>query len=204
MKNYIKTLMTGLFALTLMAGFAVNAHAQAVSDNADVGVSATVLEDISVDQVTDLAFGNVNAQTLPSINPTDGTTNNIISGSVVGKFTVTGAAGASININWTTALVLDNGSEVDIQFNPSISRLAGQQTVATSGGDLLGTNDDGTTSADFDLSNTDGSPGTIGQSGEDTFFVGGSLSEVNEPGNNLPIGAAGTYSGNLTITASYN
>lgn len=204
MKNYIKTLMTGLFALTLMAGFAVNAHAQAVSDNADVGVSATVLEDISVDQVTDLAFGNVNAQTLPSINPTDGTTNNIISGSVVGKFTVTGAAGASININWTTALVLENEPGDDIQFNPSISRLAGQQTVATSGGDLLGTNDDGTTSADFDLSNTDGSPGTIGQSGEDTFFVGGSLSEVNEPENNLPIGAAGTYSGNLTITASYN
>lgn len=203
MKNYIKTLMTGLFALTLMAGFAVNAHAQAVSDNADVGVSATVLEDISVDQVTDLAFGNVNAQTLPSINPTDGTTNNIISGSVVGKFTVTGAAGASININWTTALVLENGSEVDIQFNPQISKLAGA-SVETSGGDLLGTNDDGTTSADFVLSNTDGSPGTIGQSGEDTFFVGGSLSEVNEPGNNLPIGAAGTYSGNLTITASYN
>lgn len=203
MKNYIKTLMTGLFALTLMAGFAVNAHAQAVSDNADVGVSATVLEDISVDQVTDLAFGNVNAQTLPSINPTDGTTNNIISGSVVGKFTVTGAAGASININWTTALVLENGSEVDIQFNPQISKLAGA-SVETSGGDLLGTNDDGTTSADFVLSNTDGSSGTIGQSGEDTFFVGGSLSEVNEPGNNLPIGAAGTYSGNLTITASYN
>ena len=205
MKNNMKTLITGLFALTLMFGFSLNANAQAgQTDTDDVNVSATVVVDIEIDQVEDLAFGNVRQGQIPTADPTDGAFVNVVGGTqTIGKFFVIGAAGANVTVSWPAALALDSETTGiaeagnAINFVPSLSFLAGNQAAAF-GGAVQGTGN-GTVSYTYDIN------GTVGSGiNRDTFWVGGALYAKGSTSAVIQEEAFGAYSADLTITATYN
>lgn len=207
MKNNMRTLITGLFALTLMFGFSLNANAQAGQTDTDVvNVSATVLVDIKVEQKADLAFGNVAAQSSPKADPT-GVSDPIFTNTVgglqsIGKFQVTGAAGAAVLVSWDAALPLLSTSGVTgdgdaINFVPELSFEAGDNQTDAFGGAVQGTGT-GTVSFAYNIFNTAGGVGT------DTFWVGGSLHAKGATSGNIQAAAQGGYAADLTITAAYN
>lgn len=202
MKNNMRTLITGLFALTLMFGFSLNANAQAgQTDTDDVRVSASVVVDIDVQKITDLAFGNVRQGQVTTANPVNGAFANIVGGTqTIGKFQVIGAAGANVTVSWpaTLALATENGVAGDgdaINFVPSISFQAGNGS-GNNGGDLV---EDGNVSRTYDIN------GDVGTGVDrDTFWVGGALYAKGSTEDPIQPAAFGAYANDLTITAAYN
>lgn len=201
MKNYIKTLMTGLFALTLMAGFAVNAHAQAETDAADVTVGATVLAPLDVKTVTNLEFGFVQTGVIPQANPEAANLadafDNVVDGPTsrsIGQVTVETNEGADVNVSWVEDINLTNDSDEDIEdilFTPKVIFLA--DTVQDT--DTANDGDDVTSGQDHNYS--------VGADG-DSFFLGGTLSATAGTGEAIPPNAAGVYEGTITFTAAFN
>ncbi len=173
-----------LFAALIIAGFATTA--MATDNQATASAEARVLQDISFNNVTDIDFGGVAANSdVPSLDPITGAVANAglgEFGTSIGKFTIEGTADAEVTISFSTDavdLTLDGGSET-ISYTPEFSYLAGI-TGATFGGEAL------TTSENLD------------DSGEGSIFVGGSLSGLNGA-------SAGVYSNDeaVQITVEYN
>lgn len=187
--------MTGLFALTLMAGFAVNTHAQ---ETADVTVGATVLEDLEVTNVTDLEFGFVQTGTVPIANANAADLasafTEVVEGGParsIGQVTVEGNEGADVIVEFPQTLELESDDGDPIQFNAEVIFLADTTTdTETAAGD--GT--DVTESGDHDYN--------IAANG-DSFFLGGSLT-ATDGSSSLPPDAEGEYSGTITFSASFN
>ena len=202
MKNYIKTLTTGLFALTFMIGFAVNVNAQDATGSSDVPVTATVVVDIEVEQVTALAFGNARAGQVVTADPADGTFANVAGGiQSIGKFQVVGGADSNVTVSWDAQIALASETSGipeagdEINFNPSISFVPGNS----------GKDADGEVVGEGNQEHTYNINGDLGSgTNRDTFFVGGTLTAKGSDDDAIQAEATGEYAGNLTITASYN
>lgn len=192
----MKQFLSGLFALLLFVGFAMNANAQE-TDDADIDVSASVVETITVNNITNLLFGNVLTGDIPEADPTDGTFDYDAGGDrSIGKFQVVGSPGTSTLVTWDAQITLDadDGTlPVDynaIELNPVVSFQAGDQG-AEFGGAVVGAGDQ-----EHDVA--------LHSSGINTYWVGGTLTEKETDDQVIPVGCLGLYEGEFTLTATYN
>ena len=191
----MKKLMTGLFALTLMLGFAVNAQAQ--SDEADITARANVLVDVTVNANGDLVFGNVSpgiAKTVSNISAVSGSS--ATGGEQAGGFTIGKGADSFVTLTFAlpSNLVSDESINLPISFANTDARIttANERTEA------------GANSIDFDpnaannLENLDGADRTTYFEATEFFvFLGGTVAPTATQ-------AAGAYEGTVTLTVSYN
>ena len=184
MKNFPRFIFATIVLVTLSLG----AFAQTTTgDAANAAVSATVLTPLNVTNVAGVAFGQVITGVAPSLNPVTGATTEAGSAAVIGKFNITGSATATVNVTWSTPIVMTTGGGTPklLDFNPAVSFLAGQSAAAFGGAVV-----------------TSAHQYTINAAGEDTFWVGGTLTAT--AGGNIGAAAQGVYSGTFTLTAQYN
>lgn len=169
-----------LFAVALVGLFALKANAQ--TDNAQANVSAVVQAQITFAKVAgDINFGTVTQGDSPVIDPTS------LSGTqTAAEFSLDGADGASVDITGISRIQLSGGTGDPVYYTPSLlgdtdeSNLSGASAIA-----------EGNT---VTLDNNTGSHGYY-------FWLGGSLTD----GTNSTVGASqGTYTGTITLTATYN
>lgn len=180
--------MFGLFALTLMAGFAVNAHAQTVSEN--IEVSANLQQELIFSSERNIVFGNVPLNNVAVINPTDGSRTNASTGQT-GLAQLSGQASTTINVIFETVVELSPGSGDDrIYLHLDVNQRNGE----------LNSDEFGGTSYNSGAELTFPNPGFI------SFFLGGTLSGADDNKETvIPTGhATGAYTGTFTLTATYN
>jgi hypothetical protein len=179
-----------MLAAGLVLGVSTFANAQTtpVTGGDANNVSATVLSVIEIEQDEEIKFGQVVVGTLPSLNPIDGETTDAGSAATIGKFFVSGSSGADVKVTFEVSVTMASDPvSVPLQFNPSVSRVAGESTAAF-GGTLY----------------TSESIYAIDTSGTDTFFVGGTLSDAGDISANIPAAASGEFRGTFELTAQYD
>lgn len=189
----MKTIFKSVLTLGLVAGLGFAANAQLVTTvNATATSSATVLTDISITKDIDIAFGNVQIGTTPTLDASVfGSSAAIGATATLGKFTVSGTPTASVSVTFPTTVTMSNGDlSDDLDFTPSVFRTS--LTADTDG--LVGILNAGVYSIN--------ALGTGAVIGTDHFFVGGTLGEV--AGGNIPSDASGLYAGTFTLTVTYN
>jgi hypothetical protein len=164
----------------------------------NVPVSANVLTQLTVNVGSNVDFANVGQGTSPSVTPTDGTYSGINGGTpTVGHVTVTGSAGANILISWTEPLLLQVNSGANyydkMDYNPTI---VGDSTASQLNAFNI------TSGNQYTLE-----PGGV-NAGKFDLWLGGTLTGYNSSNAKITTlsssQSAGSYSGNLVVTISYN
>lgn len=174
MKRLIQITLTAFLVFGICS---ISFAQQSAQDNATA--DATVLAQLDVTKTNDLNFGDVS----PGVNKT-------ISRSNGASFDITGGDGASVSLDFT----LPTGSSYTYALDDGTNEL--ELTFANDDANYetgTGSSDSGNNT--FNPTNTK----SINSfpSGGITVFLGGTV----EPTNNQP---ANTYSGTITLTATYN
>jgi hypothetical protein len=164
----------GLSALTSIATLASTASAQATA-TATASGTATVLAPLTANKTSDLAFGTI---IRPNTGSATVTVDNAGARTVVGAAAVGGSATAA-----SFQVIGEGGSVYSVTVPASFNMTSGANTLAVA-----------TTNSSGGGGTLSGSAGTVSTA---SFGVGGSI-------NVSTATAAGAYTGNLTITASYN
>lgn len=189
MKNNIKNIITGLFALTMMAGFAVNANAQTGPESGNINVTADLQQEFVWSNLQNIVFGIVSKGDVATINPETGVSTNASIGQV-GHAQLAGGADAAFNVTFPSVVELEPGSGPNrIFLHLDVTQASGALT-ATSGGATY----------------TSGAPLSFTNPGLYHFFLGGTLSgAVDNTAAIIPTDHDnGTYTGTFTLTATYN
>ena len=198
MKNYIKTLTTGLFALTFMIGFAVNANAHDGSnDSASITATAELLSAIGVSANGNLVFGIINPGFNKSVsNTSEVTGSSATSGVQAGGFTITKGSNSFVTLEFDLPEELGPGSAfLPITFSETDARITTADDRSTFGAD----SESFDPNTQFNLENLTGDlKDTYFESAEFFVFIGGTV----EPGADQF--ATTEYEGTITLTASYN
>lgn len=182
MKNIFKSLMI----VVLFVGLGSSAFAQpVVTANTSMTASATILSDLAIAANVDLTFGQVINSTTPTMEANSATKTDVGGTATLGKFTVTGLAGASVHVSFTSTNLI-HASEAFLVYTPSVYRT--HLTAATFGSEPVTF-----AGADYVVNNV----ATAAESGVDHFFVGGSI----VIGAEAPVGS---YTGTITMTVAYN
>lgn len=163
-----------LITLLFTAMFLFFNHAQA-QDNADINVTATVMETLTITGVNDLVFGDITQGQNKTVVPTD---------ALAGRFDITGEAGSEVGISFTLPTELDLTSGPDV-MGISFSTTSGiHHTVNDAGaGTTYNPGVGATTTLDAG-------------SGQLFVFIGG---EVQPSAGQFP----GNYEGTITLTVEY-
>ncbi|AMQ56006.1 DUF4402 domain-containing protein [Algoriphagus sanaruensis] len=190
MKKLVKIFVVAAFAL----GFGVTAQAQTRSDN--MSASATVFDAIDVEKVADLSFGSVMKGTKKYVAPgaikgvsSDNGTESIAQ---AGSFKVFAGAGSSVTLSFNTLANLTgpNSKTLPIIFNqnelgdPVVSLGYGTETSSLTQLNL------GNNSITFPSTTVDSKNGTY-------VYVGATVNAAADQ-------ESGSYTGTLTLTATYN
>lgn len=193
----MKNIRTGFLAiLTIIALSSVTMAQQ--SDEATATANATVLQQIDVDQESNLQFGNVSPGNAKSITPSG----------VVGNFGVSsGTEGAAI---WSVSKGADSEVTVALTTPENLSDNNSNSLLVDfeSGGDdgdyaVLATTNDAENGTSFDATGTapitqsTGDYSSFYSASSFNVFLGGKVSPTNDQ-------ASGTYSGDLTLKVTYN
>jgi hypothetical protein len=193
MKTTIK-----IVSVCLLLGIATfNSFAQN-SSSTTAQVTSTLLTQLAITRNTDVAFGQIATGTTPTMAANSASKTATGSDAALGKFTVTGTAGATVKITYDAAVTLTNGGNAadgQLTFHPSVYRTA--TTSATYGQTEIAS--EGTYSVNASSASA--------VAGTDHIFVGGTVTEYNS-NNNIPALSSalktGNYSGTFNITAIYN
>jgi hypothetical protein len=105
----MKKMISGLFALVLVAGFAMNVNAQTVSNA--INASANLQAQLVWSDQGDIVFGNVPTGNVAIINPVDGARTNASIGTV-GKAQLAGQPGSKFNVTFEPVVTLANGLKI--------------------------------------------------------------------------------------------
>ncbi len=189
----MKTIFKSLLALSLVLGLGYVANAQVVSTaNANASSTATILTDIAITKDADIAFGNVQIGTTPTLDASAfGSSTAVGATAGLGKFTVSGTPTANVSVTFADLVTMSNeGGTDDLDFTPSVWRTA---LTAAADGEVEILN-----GGIYVINNS----GTNAVIGTDHFFVGGTLEEVG--GGVIPVDASGLYTGTFTLTVTYN
>jgi hypothetical protein len=193
MKNSLKLIVS----VILMITFGASAFAQN-SSSTTAQVTSTLLTQLSITKNVDVAFGQIATGTIPTLTANSASKTAVGSDAALGKFTVTGTAGATVKISYDATVTLTNAgnsSDGQLTFHPSVYRTA--TTSATYGQTAILSESTYTINA--------GSASAT--AGTDHIFVGGTLTEYNT-NNTIPALSSslktGNYSGTFNITAIYN
>ena len=185
----MKATMKLFAALTITLGFSIGAFAQS-TDNANILGKAEILQGIDVTGITALDFGSVSPGLAKSIDLV-----NVATGGQVGEgtqttgvFTVSAAAGANVQIQFTTLpATLVNGSET----LPIGTYIAGYGTAIPFAGTTF------TPGTGAQVSSGNFPTNVISSRNAIYVYIGGTVT----PGASQ---ASGNYSSNITLTATYN
>ena len=183
MKNIFKSLMI----VVLFVGLGSSAFAQTVTANTSMAASATILSDLAIEKNVDLTFGQVINSTIPTMEANSANKTAVGETATLGKFTVTGLAGASVQVEFNVP-TLDNG-ESSIVFTPSVYRTE-KSTLAYGETEI-------TTGSSYNINSSVVADQSV--AGTDYFYVGGNIvvgTAAEDP--------AGTYTGTFTMTVAYN
>lgn len=177
--------------IALVVAFSGTAFAQTQID-----ASAEVVTSLTNVQEQEVNFDVIDQDwtTDPSIDPSDGSTTdpstsgfNSSTNATVGLVSVTGTAGATVQVTVANSITLTNGTD-NITFNPVYNWSFDNLTSGAP------TNPEGSNvSADFTMT----LDGSTDADGINTILIGGSLSKA---AGNL---SSGSYTGNSTITIDY-
>jgi hypothetical protein len=195
MKNLFKVAVVAVLSL----GFGVAANAQ--DRSAEIAASAKVVDALSVTPDQDLNFGIVMQGVKKMVSVSGGTSDldggeDNTTGVTVGKFLVNAGAGSSVTLSFIVPSNLKNGTiDLPILFNQGLD---GQPAVTVAYGATSGSVTGLSVSADNSITfpSTPIGEGTAAKNGT-YVWIGG---VVNPSGNQ----ANGSYTGTVTLTASYN
>ena len=171
--------MKKLSTLVVLMMTLLVASAFAQGDSENLGVSTTVVANLTLAAGDTLVFGQVPSSSTPIIDPTSiaGHTD-VLSGETVGTMTLDGAVGASVDVTFTTATLIDGGAGDDITFTPNVygdaTTTHASATQILNGGDI-----------------------TLSGGGEYNFWIGGALGTLSSQ-------LAGAYTGTWSMTVDYN
>lgn len=196
-KNTMNKIIKGLLAVLLILPLSGLVSAQQ-SDNATASATADVLTAVEVTKQTDLVFGNVT----PGNTKTVGVESNIVNGRAGGttesaaQFTVSKGAASEVILSFTLPAQLSTTDNDNLAINfaddgdTKLSRLTTTNAVT---GDNQQNFTPGT---DFVTLTADGYASYFNTT---SFYVwlGGTVVPVNNQ-------AQGRYSGEITLTATYN
>lgn len=170
----MKTLLKTLLITCVAICAGTVAYAQGQSANANIPANANVIAQLNVTAGNALGFGDVSPGVSKSVAISDAT---------AGTFSVTGGGGASVSLGFTLPTNLTSGANnLPIAFSTTDANWE-------DGISSLGTNV-------FDP-NAGVSVGALPADGDMTVFIGGTVNPTNGQ-------AAGTYTGTITLTATYN
>lgn len=200
MKKLVKIFVVAVFAL----GFGVTAQAQNGQGSNSINATATVLGNIEVEGATPLSFGQVMpgfSKYVPMIDGVNGVVSN--SGGTVnslgvtsGLFKIFAAPGSSIAIGFEVEPMMSGDAELALDFNKGLSPTGTETTVAWStGGDGASV-----TELRIESTNTIASFPTAEIETDKNgiyVYVGGTVRPTSTQAN-------GTYTGSLTLRATYN
>jgi hypothetical protein len=187
--SIMKTKFKVLIAAALFVGLGSSAFAQTVTANTTMTASATILSNLAIVKNVDLTFGQVSNSKTPTMNANSATKTDVGEAATLGKFTVTGLAGASVQVDFTgPTLDLTNGGS-SIVFTPSVYRTE-KSTLAYGETGI-------TTGSSYNINSSVVEAQSV--AGTDYFYVGGNIvvgTAAEDP--------AGTYTGTFTMTVTYN
>lgn len=180
----MKKLITLVIVLG-MAGLFNSAFSQGNTDNADASATATVLEDVTVTQVTDLAFGEVFQGNSSSVASSSGASFDVSgddSKNVTLDFTLPNeGSGPSPTNGYTYWLDGPSSSELEITFSATDANWESGTTHSASN--------------TFDPAST--TSASLSTDGDVRVWIGGTV-------NPLAGQTTGSYTGTITLTATYN
>lgn len=175
--------MKMMAVMAVMMGFAFSAMGQGLTDNATITGKAIVYSSMSVTREVDLNFGLVSPnvpKTVGLYNNVTGTPNN--GTQTTGRFVVAASPNSSVDITFDTPEKLSDGTN-DLAI--------GTYAYAWD------TDNDANGGTPFSTGSLDGST-DVTMSGSTIYvFIGATLT----PGETQ---VAGTYTGTITLTATYN
>lgn len=179
----MKTLKALFSLFAIVAVFSSGAFAQVGNtDDDDVNVEATVVQDVSITNVADLDFGEILQGLTATVDPTGASHNNLFGSPTVGQLTISGANSAEVIVTFDDdARDLGDGDGNTIPYTPALAGHASTQGNATS------ISDEGTI--------------TLDGSGDFIVWVGGSIATGSVPG--VFTSDATNGDGDLTITVQY-
>jgi hypothetical protein len=192
---------TMLKSLAIIAFFIVlGMNAMAQSSNANLSASATILDEITVEQEQDLTFGQVQVGSNKTIdldgNVTSSSNGISTVGTGVGRFMLAAGAGSNVKLSFTLPAALDgpNSATLPMSFteDPTGTAL-----------DLVGygNSDDANGATRFSAVNGVDIAGfptnSINNKNGIYVFVGGTVKAAADQ-------AIGQYTGTVTLTAEYN
>lgn len=195
MKNLVKF----SFVVAFFAAIGFSANAQ--TENATISVGAKVYDQISVDGFRNLEIGQVMINTVKTVD-IDGTITGSagISGSgvQVGVFKVFAGAGSDVTLDFTDISTLSDGGSntMAITFNDGSNDLVGygldpdDASAAVRFSSLSAIVADGVTANKFPTNTIDSKNGIV-------VYVGAKVTAASDQ-------ASGTYTGTVTLTATYN
>ena len=178
----MKTLKT-LLAAIVFVGLTTGAVAQN-TDNASAEATTRVISAIEVSQAADIAWGDVNRDTSPVLDPVAGTADNTVDNDdfSIGKFEISGADDADVMITWDGTIELTHAQGATMDWTPDVSF----------------DNDDDANEGDFGgaLINSGNGDNTLSSGGEGFVWVGGgfNVDENQQPGN---------YDATFVLTVEY-
>ncbi len=193
----MKTTMSFFATLTIILTSAVNIFAQTNTANAPISATANVAAAVTVAKEVDLVFGNV----VPGLTKTVGNDGALLAGTAggttanEGRFIVTKGINTQVTLGFGTlpsTLLITGGGTATLPINftdPS----TGVQLAKVS---------DGTNNAPF----TPSSGIVVANASPTTFAYAASTFKVHIGGTVVPTAnqLTGTYSGTITLTATYN
>ncbi|MCK9399080.1 MAG: hypothetical protein M0Q51_03655 [Bacteroidales bacterium] len=186
-----KSIFTIFAALTMVLGFAMTGLGQQ-NDNAVIAANATVVGAVVVDSVQSLQFGNVTPGNTKTISTTGTVAVGFAGGTTEteGKFSVTKGANSQVTLTFALPSVLTKSGGITMPIN--FSDYGGNKCGAI----------DATTLYPFTPS---AAPLVISNAAFAAAFAAASFI-VHLGGTVVPTNtqAAGAYTANITLTATYN
>jgi hypothetical protein len=178
----IRNLTLGLTGAVLAAVTATGAHAQATSSQTTTS-TATIFQPINLAKNTDLSFGTI-------VRPVSGSGTVLIS-NTDGQRTMTGAVallanGPNAAASRATYTVTGEGGQsfnVNIPTSFNMTRTGGSEQILVT--------------LNMSVTNPQLLSGTLGNTGNLTFGVGGSIPVANTT-------ASGAYTGTFNVVVAYN
>lgn len=177
----MKLITKGAMGALMLLGFAAPAMAQSNTSSANAAGSVTVYQPLTLAKDTDLAFGRV-------VRPSAGAGSVVIANDSTPSFT-NGVVGLSSTRSAAQFTATGEGASFVNFVIPATFNLANQSSASP---DLVvTTTNDLAAPANTQLS------GLLGTTGTKVFHVGGSIPITDTT-------ASGSYTGTLTVTATYN
>ena len=180
MENLLR--LIPVFLLSILIIPTVNAQV----DAEPLAVNATVIQNITLQVVRDVSFGNIQSDGDPIIDPQGTNTSDVAETAALGLIKVTAQASTALAIEWDkNQTVLGDGVDKTITFTANVA-----------------TNTTDTPSGSTNY--TEGSSIQTSTDGELFIYIGGDLGTLSNQAAGTYTSGASNGGGDITFTVNYN